>query len=70
MNPNLKNSNKKNVVEILIDIILHIENGQKLEDVYRKHIQLNGQYRTLLEIIFKYYSVDVNSLNYKNEPLF
>ena len=69
-NPNLKNSNKKNVVEILIDIILHIENGQKLEDVYRKHIQLNGQYRTLLEIIFKYYSVDVNSLNYKNEPLF
>lgn len=69
-NPNLKTSNKKNVVEILIDIILHIENGQKLEDVYRKHIQLNGQYRTLLEIIFKYYSVDVNSLNYKNEPLF
>ena len=69
-NPNLKNSNKKNVVEILIDIILHIENGQKLEDVYRKHIQLNGQYRTPLEIIFKYYSVDVNSLNYKNEPLF
>lgn len=69
-NPNLKTSNKKNVVEILIDIILHIENGQKLEDVYRKHIQLNGQYRTLLEIIFKYYSVDVNSLNYNNEPLF
>ncbi len=69
-NPNLKNSNNKNVIEILIDIVLHIENNQKLDDIYRKHIQLNGQYRTLLEIIFKYYSIDVNALNYKNEPLF
>lgn len=69
-NPNLKNSHKKNVVEILIDIILHIENNQKLDDIYRKNIQLNGQYRTILEIIFRYYSIDVNSLNYKNEPLF
>ncbi|WP_198306095.1 ankyrin repeat domain-containing protein [Arcobacter vandammei] len=69
-NPNLKNINKKSVVEILIDIILHIENNQKLDDNYRKHIQLNGQYRTILEIIFRYFSIDVNALNYKNEPLF
>lgn len=69
-NPNLKNFHRKNIVEILIDIILHIENGQKLDDMYRKLIQLNGHYRTILEIIIKYYSIDVNALNYKNEPLF
>lgn len=69
-NPNLKNSNKKNIIEILIDTILHIDNKQDLDDIYRKHIQLNGQYRAILEIILKYCSIDVNSLNYKNEPLF
>lgn len=69
-NPNQKISNNKNIIEILIDIILHIENHQPLEDIYRKHIQLNGQYRVILELLFKYYSIDVNLLNYKDEPLF
>ena len=65
-----KNKNNQTVIEILIDIVLHLENHLPLEDIYKNELMQNGQYKDILEAIIKNYIVDINALNSKDEPLF
>lgn len=65
-----KNKNNQTIIEILIDIILHIDNNLPLDEVYKNEIIQNGHYKDVLEAIIKNYFVDINALNSRNEPLF
>lgn len=69
-NPRHENIFGQSLIEILIDIILHIENKRSLEDKYIKLLNENAEYPTVLENILKNTDVDMNKLNSKGEPLF
>ncbi|AXK48099.1 hypothetical protein CRU87_01685 [Aliarcobacter trophiarum LMG 25534] len=69
---NLEFKNRDNVcvIEALINIILHLENEQNLELIYKENLNQNAQYKDILEALTKNYNLDFNRLNSKNEPLF
>lgn len=70
LNPNLLNISKKSIIEILIDIILHIENKKPLEFEDKNLLNENAEYANLLEIILKNSTIDINRLNSNGKPLF
>lgn len=65
-----KNKQGKSVIEVLIDIILHIDNNLFLEDIYKDSLVSTAQYKDILELLIKNYTININSLNSKDEPLF
>ena len=69
-NPSLTNIFGESLIEILINIILHIENKKSLDDKYVSLLNENAEYPTVLENILKTSDVDMNKLNSKSEPLF
>ncbi len=69
-NPDLLNLSKKSIVEILIDIILHIENKKPLAFENETLLNENAEYANVLDIILKNYSIDINRLDSKGQPLF
>lgn len=69
-NPNLLNLSKKSIIEILIDIILHTENKKPLAFEDETLLNENAEYANVLDIIVKNYSIDINRLNSKGQPLF
>ena len=69
-NPDLLNQMGKSIVEILIDIILYSENRKPLEFEYEILLNEDAEYANVLENILRNYSVNINRLNSKGEPLF
>lgn len=69
-NPDLLNKAGKSIIEILIDVILHIENKKPLDPHYVNLLNEDAEYANVLENILKYYAIDINRLNSKGEPLF
>lgn len=69
-NPNLLNLSNKSIIEILIDIILHIENKKPLDFKEETLLNENAEYANVLDIILKNYSIDINRLGSKDQPLF
>ena len=69
-NPNLPNLSKKSIIEILIDIILHVENKKKLDFEHSELLNEDGEYANILDTIFKNSTIDMNRLNSKGDPLF
>jgi ankyrin repeat protein len=69
-NPNFENTFKKTLIELLIDIILHIENKKELDSKYVDVLNKNAEYPTVLENILRTSEVDMNRFNSKEEPLF
>lgn len=69
-NPNLLNLSNKSIIEILIDIILHIENKKLLDFKEETLLNENAEYANVLDIILKNYSIDINRLGSKDQPLF
>lgn len=69
-NANLKTVHNKSVIEILINIILHLENNQELEQTFINLLEQNAEYKQVLELIFRHSNVDLNALNSLGEPLF
>ena len=69
-NPDLLNLSKKSIIEILIDIILHIENKKPLAFENETLLNENAEYANVLDIILKNYSIDINRLDSKGQPLF
>ena len=69
-NPDLLNEMGKSIVEILIDIILYSENRKPLEFEYEILLNEDAEYANVLENILRNYSVNINRLNSKGEPLF
>jgi len=65
-----KNKQKKCVIEILINVILYLDNGIFLEDIYKNSLVQNAQYKDILDLLIKDYQININSLNSKGEPLF
>ncbi len=69
-NPNLTNLLKKSIVEILIDITLHVENKKKLDFENSELLNEDGEYANVLDTIFRNSTIDMNKLNSKGYPLF
>lgn len=69
-NPDLVNQSGKSIIEILIDIILYSENKKPLDAEYEILLNENAEYANVLENILRNYSVDINKLNSKGQPLF
>ena len=69
-NLEFKNRDSVCVVETLINIILHLENEQNLDLIYKENLNQNAQYKDILEALTKSYNLDFNRLNSKNKPLF
>jgi ankyrin repeat protein len=69
-NPSLENIFGQSLIEILIDIILHLENKITIEDKYIKLLNENAEYPTVLENILRTADMDMNKFNSKGEPLF
>ena len=69
-NVNKITSFHKTIIEILIDIVLHFENNQELDEDIKKLVNENGQYKELLELIARFSNIQVNALNIEKEPLF
>ena len=69
-NPDLVNQSGKSIIEILIDIILFFENKVPIDHEYETLLNEDGEYANVLENILRNYSVDINKLNSKGEPLF
>ena len=69
-NPDLLNKEGKSIVEILIDVILHIENKKELDPYYENLLNEDAEYAHVLENMLKYYEIDINRLNSNGEPLF
>ena len=65
-----RNRDNINLLEFLINIILHIENKTTIHEDLLGLISKNRRYKELLEELIKKYKLDVNELNSKNEPLF
>ena len=69
-NHDLLNNAGKSIIEMLIDVILHIENKKPLDSYYENLLNEDAEYANVLENILKYYAIDINRLNSKGEPLF
>ena len=69
-NPDLLNNDGKSIIEILIDIILYSENKKPLDEQYEQLLNEDAEYANVLEHILKNYTIDINKLNSKEEPLF
>ena len=69
-NPNIKNKQGKNCIEILSDIILFSQNHKELDPNIEKELDVNGEYLTVLSKIIAHSSVDFKQLNSKGKPVF
>ena len=69
-NPDLEDQMGKSIIEILIDIILYSENRKPLDFEYEILLNEDAEYANVLENILRNYTVNINKLNSKGEPLF
>ena len=69
-NPNIKNKNGKNCIEILSDIVLFSQNHKEIDPDIEKKLNPNGEYLTVLSKIIEHSTVDLKQLNSKGKPLF
>ena len=69
-NPNKKNKNGKNCIEILSDVILFSQNHKELDVDIENKLDINGEYLTVLSKIIEHSKVDFQQLNSKGKPLF
>ena len=68
--PTITNRFGKSIVEILIDVILHIQNRKELDFDYEILLHDDGEYPSVLENLLRYCQIDIKKLNSKGEPLF
>lgn len=69
-NPTLENKFGKSIIEILIDIILHVQNRKELDFEYEILLNEDAEYPTVLENLLRNCKIDLNKLNSKGEPIF
>lgn len=69
-NPNIVNKEGKSIIEILIDIILHVQNNKKITKELENQLHDNGEYFTVLLEILSASKVDLNQKNSLGKPLF
>ena len=69
-NPDIQNVNGKTIIEILLDIILHLQNKKELDFKYESQLNNDAEYPTVLELILTNSTIDLNNYNSKGEPLF
>jgi len=69
-NPNIKNKQGKNCIEILSNIVLFSQNHKELDLDIEKELDINGEYLTVLSRIIEHSHVDFKQLNSKGKPLF
>ncbi|MBD3831125.1 MAG: ankyrin repeat domain-containing protein, partial [Arcobacter sp.] len=69
-NPTLVNKFGKSIIEILIDIILHIQNRKDLDFEYKIVLNDDAEYPTVLENLLRNCKIDLNQLNSMGEPMF
>ncbi|QKF76404.1 ankyrin repeat domain-containing protein [Arcobacter defluvii] len=69
-NPTLENKFGKSIIEILIDIILHVQNRKELDFEYEILLNEDAEYPTVLENLLRNCKIDLNKLNSKSEPIF
>jgi len=69
-NPNIKNKNGENCIEILSDVILFLQNQKPIDPKLEKNLNINGNYLTVLNILIKDSNINFNQLNSKGKPLF
>lgn len=69
-NPNIVNKDGKSIIEILIEIILHLQNKKEIDSEYESLINNNAEYPTVLEIILSNSDINLNGYNSRGEPLF
>jgi len=68
--PNIRNNENKNIVEILIDIVLFYQNHFELDPRIEGKLDENGEYLSILKLIIEKSEINLNQLNGKGEPLF
>jgi ankyrin repeat protein len=69
-NPNIKNNQGKNCIELLSDIILFSQSHKDIDSKIEKIIDVNGEYLTVLSKIIEHTNIDFKQLNSKGKPLF
>ena len=69
-NPDIQNVDEKTIIEILLDIILHLQNKKELDFKYESQLNSDAEYPTVLELILTNSTIDLNNYNSKGEPLF
>ena len=69
-NPDIQNDDGKTIIEILLDIILHLQNKKELDFKYESQLNSDAEYPTVLELILTNSTIDLNNYNSKGEPLF
>ena len=69
-NPDIQNVDGKTIIEILLDIILHLQNKKELDFKYESQLNSDAEYPTVLELILTNSTIDLNNYNSKGEPLF
>lgn len=69
-NPNLKNIRGQSAIEMLINIILHLQNKKKSYPRITDKLDMNGEYVTILEKILDSSKVNLAQLNSFGKPLF
>ena len=69
-NPNLKNIRGQSAIEMLINIILHLQNKKKSYPRITDKLDMNGEYVTILENILDSSKVKLDQLNSFGKPLF
>ena len=70
INPNLKNLRGQSAIEMLINIILHLQNKKKSYPRITDKLDINGEYITILGKILDSSAVDLSQLNSFGKPLF
>jgi len=68
--PNIRNSENKNIIETLIDIVLFYQNNIELPPRIEGKLDVNGEYLSILKLIITKSEINLNQLNGKGEPLF
>ncbi len=68
--PTQVNDFGKSIIEILIDIILHIQNRTELDFDYEILLNKDAEYPSVLENLLRNCKIDINKLNSKGEPMF
>ena len=68
--PTQTNDFGKSIIEILIDIILHIQNRTELDFDYEILLNNDAEYPAVLENLLRNCKIDINKLNSKGEPMF
>jgi ankyrin repeat protein len=69
-NPNIKNKQGKNCIEVLSDIILFSQSHKELDSSIEKKLDINGEYLSVLTKVIEHSIVDLKQPNSKGKPLF